>query len=380
MTPDSAASSRVLVVEDDPGHAALIRASLERAALQSTWVGSQADADRALSTSRFDGLIVDISLPDGDGLELRGRLSTGDQGPPLVVVTADETPDSAIRAFECGADGYVIKRPGYCDVLIQKLASLLPRHTSVALERGASADAVAIRGLSLVHRFCKELFWIRTHAKRLRRDSSDDHMRRRVAEILGMSDSMFHAARAFLDYGRSQEQRRETRLLDSLIAGAIERTARVHGAILIDSQVEPALLSIEADVVIEDVLFDLLDNAICASPGVDSPVVISSTLEPRPALRIVDSGHGMSPETLKTCRDLGFTTRSEDGGHGIGLAAACGALDSIGGDLSIASAPGTGTTVTVALPRCGSPGVHRPAVFSGRPPLPPQDHESRSRG
>lgn len=64
---------------------------------------------------------------------------------------------------------------------------------------------------------------------------------------------------------------------------------------------------------------------------------------------VADDGVGMTPRVLRRARDPYFTTKAERG-TGLGLAAVAGVARSAGGDLRIASAPGTGTTVTILLP------------------------------
>ncbi|MDD9935331.1 MAG: response regulator [Myxococcales bacterium] len=67
-------------------------------------------------------------------------------------------------------------------------------------------------------------------------------------------------------------------------------------------------------------------------------------------IRVADTGHGMDPHTLARALEPFFTTKA-DAGTGLGLAVAYGILKQFGGDLEIASEPGSGTVVRVRLPR-----------------------------
>jgi signal transduction histidine kinase len=67
------------------------------------------------------------------------------------------------------------------------------------------------------------------------------------------------------------------------------------------------------------------------------------------SLRIADTGVGIDPEILPRVMDPFFTTRSEKGGTGLGLSICNMLVADQGGELSIESEPGRGTTVTVRL-------------------------------
>jgi CheY-like chemotaxis protein len=83
-------------------------------------------------------------------------------------------------------------------------------------------------------------------------------------------------------------------------------------------------------------------------------------------LTVRDSGHGMSPETLKHAIEPFFTTRGGGLGSGLGLATVYGIVNQLGGALRITSTPGNGTTITVHLPTTDRP-VLRPPDAS--PPI-----------
>jgi two-component system, cell cycle sensor histidine kinase and response regulator CckA len=67
-------------------------------------------------------------------------------------------------------------------------------------------------------------------------------------------------------------------------------------------------------------------------------------------LRVGDSGTGMTPEVLERAFEPFFTTKGSGSGTGLGLATVYGTVTQAEGEVSIASSPGVGTTVTVLLP------------------------------
>jgi len=119
---------RILVVDDDPA----VRASLERALrLEGYVVDAAADganALRALSLAPPDAVVLDLGLPDLDGLEVCRRLrSTGDDT-PVLILTARDAVDERVHGLDAGADDYLVK-PFALAELLARLRALLRRRT-----------------------------------------------------------------------------------------------------------------------------------------------------------------------------------------------------------------------------------------------------------
>ncbi len=98
----------VLVVEDEREIRELLRRYLERAGLAVLTTGSGAEAVSLLATSAPDLIVLDLGLPDVDGLEVLREARDG-RRVPVLVLTARSTVDDRIRGLELGADDYVTK-------------------------------------------------------------------------------------------------------------------------------------------------------------------------------------------------------------------------------------------------------------------------------
>lgn len=101
----------MLVVEDNPVNLRLVRALLDRAGYRSVAAGSLAEAYQRLAESQPDLVLLDIQLPDGDGLSLVRQLRAGQAagGIPVVAVTAYAMPGDRERALAAGCAGYLTK-------------------------------------------------------------------------------------------------------------------------------------------------------------------------------------------------------------------------------------------------------------------------------
>ena len=101
---------------------------------------------------------------------------------------------------------------------------------------------------------------------------------------------------------------------------------------------------------VEQLLVNLVLNARDAMPSGGNLVIDTSRHDDRVCLRVSDSGRGMKPDVLERAFEPFFTTKASGEGTGLGLATVYGIVTQAGGDVSIASEPGLGTTVTVLLP------------------------------
>ncbi|GIF26461.1 PAS domain S-box-containing protein [Actinoplanes tereljensis] len=101
---------------------------------------------------------------------------------------------------------------------------------------------------------------------------------------------------------------------------------------------------------ISQVLVNLALNARDAMPGGGDLVIDTGRHGEQVRLRVGDSGTGMAPEVVERAFEPFFTTKGSGAGTGLGLATVYGIITQADGEVSIASSPGVGTTVTVLLP------------------------------
>jgi len=101
----------VLLVEDNPGDAGLVRRYLEDAPLDFRLVeaGTLGEAAVALSGQRFDAILLDLSLPDAQGLDTVERAVALAPGPPILVLTGADDDGLALEAVQAGAQDYLHK-------------------------------------------------------------------------------------------------------------------------------------------------------------------------------------------------------------------------------------------------------------------------------
>ncbi|MBW8367866.1 MAG: response regulator, partial [Arenimonas sp.] len=109
--PRQAGAHRLLLVEDNASNRALVATVLERnPGWQLVQTTCLAEARAELAVHAFDLILLDLHLPDGDGLELlQWRRDAGRPLPPVLVLSADATPQARERALRAGAAGMLTK-------------------------------------------------------------------------------------------------------------------------------------------------------------------------------------------------------------------------------------------------------------------------------
>jgi len=134
---------RVLLADDH----SIVRAGLCRIVEESegmTVVGEAADgreAIRLVEACRPDVAVVDISMPNVDGLEVVSQLATRHPGLPVLILTMHEEAQYVVRALETGAMGYLTKQSAP-EQLVKAIRRVYAGHRYLTDE---AADALALR-------------------------------------------------------------------------------------------------------------------------------------------------------------------------------------------------------------------------------------------
>jgi DNA-binding response OmpR family regulator len=101
--------AHLLVVEDDATIGGVLRSSLAAHGHEVTWVMGGSDALREAVDQRFDLVLLDLGLPDMDGIDVCRALRSGQPGAVLVVLTARDEEIDVVVGLEAGADDYLTK-------------------------------------------------------------------------------------------------------------------------------------------------------------------------------------------------------------------------------------------------------------------------------
>ena len=133
---------RLLLVEDEVEIQSFLQRSLTEAGYQVEAAGDARTAERMTIESTHDVLVVDLGLPDEDGLSLILRLRQLGLRAPVLILSARRSVDDRVRGLEQGGDDYLTK-PFALAELLARLRNLVKRNSS------SVAEAARLRVLDL---------------------------------------------------------------------------------------------------------------------------------------------------------------------------------------------------------------------------------------
>jgi DNA-binding response OmpR family regulator len=117
---------RLLVVEDNLDLAGLLTNALHTHGFSADVMGSAESAEEAVSNAVYAALVLDLGLPDEDGLSLLRRLRRAGNMMPVLVLTARGSIADRVEGLQAGADDYLVK-PFAVEELVARLHALLRR-------------------------------------------------------------------------------------------------------------------------------------------------------------------------------------------------------------------------------------------------------------
>lgn len=145
MRPNESQGTRILVVDDDPVVRRVLSDTLGRAGYTVVLAGTAAEALRLATDEEPALAILDLVLPDSDGIELLGQLRASWPALPAIIVTAYVEPRSIVEAMRRGAVDYLGK-PIDPDVLLSTCRAALARRPAVAAPSDKAPEVAIVGG------------------------------------------------------------------------------------------------------------------------------------------------------------------------------------------------------------------------------------------
>ena len=136
---------RLLVVEDEVRIAEILRSALSRSGFAVDAVRLCGDARAALEVNPYDAVILDLGLPDGDGLGLLRDMRARGNAVPVLVLTARDAVEHRVAGLDTGADDYLIK-PFHAEELQARILTglrIIARHETLAHRVTALEEAAS---------------------------------------------------------------------------------------------------------------------------------------------------------------------------------------------------------------------------------------------
>jgi two-component system OmpR family response regulator len=148
---------RILLTEDHPSLGDSIRHGLTKAGFTVDWARNAADSEELRRLCSYDLCLLDLGLPDADGLDLLDRWRRDANGTPVLVLTARGGLNDKVAGLDAGADDYLVK-PFAIEELLARCRALLRRPADRspdriilgALEIDPLRHEVSVKGQPLV--------------------------------------------------------------------------------------------------------------------------------------------------------------------------------------------------------------------------------------
>jgi two-component system copper resistance phosphate regulon response regulator CusR len=122
---------RILVVEDEKRIADFVSRGLESAGYAVDVAGDGSTASEMVHATEYDLIILDLGLPDMDGLTVLRKIRNRKGSSPVLILSARDAVDDRVRGLEGGADDYLVKPFAFVELLARENVELAPKEFSI---------------------------------------------------------------------------------------------------------------------------------------------------------------------------------------------------------------------------------------------------------
>jgi signal transduction histidine kinase len=368
----------VLLVEDNPGDARLLREmfSEDRSLkVELTCVIFMAEAERHLAANAVDVVLLDLGLPDAQGLAAIRRARAAAPNVPLVVLTGMDDEELAAQSLQEGAQDYLIKGQVEIRGLLRALRYADERKRLERLKdefvstvshelRTPLTSITASLGLLMG----KAAGILPKSAERLLEIAHTNSVRlaRLVNDILDIEK--LESGRAVFDLKRVDVGSLVRQMVEGIRGMAEDHQVkiRIEAAAAIDE------VRADADR-LGQVITNLLSNAVKFSPPDDEVVITIENGVDLVRISVRDHGPGISdefkPHVFERFAQADATDARRKGGTGLGLSIVKEIVDRLSGEVGFGDAPGGGTIFHVELPVWADPGDESDRARSPQSPI-----------
>jgi signal transduction histidine kinase len=364
---------QVLLLEPDPSVALLMQQAMSRRAADfHIWpAGSLAAAQVALDEHPIDVALVELNLPDAQGLLTLTELRRRRPALPVVVLTTIADEDLAITAIQQGAQDYLIKESVHYALVSRSIRYAMERKR-IELELHAATEAALAASKAkseflahMSHEIRNPLSAVVSHADVLLNPGlTRDELHAAVESIRRNGQHLLEVVNDILDISKIEACQFEIERIEcspaEIVADAIDMfqmRARAKGLALTVHWHPGLPAAILSDPLrLKQIVVNLVSNAVKFTERGEICVAVRHHAIPGgPTLEIEvsDTGIGISPEQQQrlflTYQQSATWTSRQFGGTGLGLAISRELARRLGGDITVTSEPGVGSTFRVRV-------------------------------
>jgi signal transduction histidine kinase len=367
---DSNGHIKVLLVEDDPKDAYLVKLFLsmpDPQGFEVTTAGSLAEALKHLTQHNTDIVLLDLTLPDASGVEAFMTARTHTPNIPYVLLANRNDQMTALYAAREGAQDYLVKGQVDYDILARTIRYAIERKRTEEVLR--EIDRTKNEFISVVsHELRTPLHSIRGFVKLILQGKVEDAdtrteflniVAKESEHLAGLIEDLIDASK--VETGQFSIERRQGSIRD-VIRNAVQglRSLAMEKGMKVETIIPESLPHVEVDNDrIRQVMTNLVGNAIKFSKP-ESEITVK--VEPRDSdllIQVMDRGDGIPAEAVpmlfnRFYRVDNSLTRST-GGSGLGLFITRQIVEAHGGKVWVESEVGHGSTFSFTIPVASIP-------------------------
>jgi len=364
----------ILLVDDDPGDRRLVELALEKSrqpvkfALETA--GSLTECLEHLKNNKFDLLLLDLGLPDSQGLETVDKVSKACPQTPIVVLTGLADEEAGVEAIKRGASDYLVKSKFFRDILVRTIRYSLERKKAGDALKSLNKELEAtVEKLTKTNRELEDFAYVVSHdlkaplrgIKTLTEwisgdyaDKIDENGVEQLNLLSNRADRMHNLIEGILQYSRvgrvKEEQARIN--LNELVPQVIDLIARPEN---ISITVENELPTITFEPTrVTQVFQNLLSNAVKYMDKPQGQVRVACVEDNGFwKFSVADNGPGIDQRHFERIFRMFQTLLPKDEfeSTGIGLTVTKKIVEMYGGKIWVESEPGQGSTFLFTFPK-----------------------------
>ena len=382
----SAPSTHVLLIEDNPGDADLVRLRLVEGnpTVDVSCVNRLADGIASVKQKQPALVLLDLNLPDSQGGETFRKLLESAPDVPVVILSGQDDQALAVKALHQGAQDYLVKGGLTSGNLDRAMRYAIERQALMRSLEMSRKQQIEFKNrflshvshelrtpLTCIHQYVTILLDGLAGEVTAEQREHLNTVLRSVNQLGAMVRDLLEAARA--EFGKISLELRCVAVGDLIrLAVDMMRAAATQKGVKLEASTDPALPLVHGDPDrIFEVLINLIDNAIKFTPAEGSVTVQAGLMPTDPGfvcLSVVDTGTGVAPEA----RSLIFERLYQDPnsvdncrkGLGLGLFIAKELVTLHGGRIWVASDGASGSTFSFTVPVYSLPQLLRPVIIS----------------
>ena len=357
----------ILLVEDNAGDRRLISEMLAEAS-NVTFDVKYADRLQAameyLGQNRVEVVLLDLGLPDSQGLETLRKVYAQVSELPIVVLTGLNDEMIGVQAVNEGAQDYLIKGQVDTHLLRRTIRYAIERKQAEERERQLQlqlnlSNRLASLGLmveGIAHEINNPLTSVIGFAQMLTFEDISENTREDVKMIGDNAQRVADIMKNLLTFAKQQKLERTYINVNDIIGATLKMRAYPleDTNITVTTQLDPALPSTMADAtLLQQALLNLVINAETAmklAHGKGSLLIKTELISDTIQISFTDDGPGIAEANLVHLFDPFFSTRGVGQGTGLGLSVSYGIITEHNGRINAKSQLGKGSVFTVELP------------------------------